>query len=120
MNTFKLVVGILSVILAMFVLFQSCTAGFVIGVSGDEKDASASGGLFVAIGFLVSGIIAIAARKTKGGTITAGIIYILAGIIGYATKGVYKDLQVWSWLSGIMGAIFLANGITMKKNSTDA
>jgi hypothetical protein len=41
-------------------------------------------------------------------TITAAVFYILAFIIGIANVGtVYKDLQIWSILNLIFGALLL-------------
>ena len=69
MKTAKLVIGIVSIVLALVMLFQSCAAnvGSVLATAG--TDMSGAIGTFAAILLIVAGIIGIAARKSKGGTI---------------------------------------------------
>ena len=71
MKTAKLVIGIVSIVLALVMLFQSCAAnvGSVLATAG--TDMSGAIGTFAAILLIVAGIIGIAARKSKGGTIAA-------------------------------------------------
>ena len=71
MKTAKLVIGIVSIVLALVMLFQSCAAnvGSVLATAG--TDMSGAVGTFAAILLIVAGIIGIAARKSKGGTIAA-------------------------------------------------
>ena len=73
MKTAKLVIGIVSIVLALVMLFQSCAAnvGSVLATAG--TDMSGAVGTFAAILLIVAGIIGIAARKSKGGTIAAFI-----------------------------------------------
>ena len=108
MKTSKLVIGILSIVFSLVILFQSCAAnvGSVLGSNG--KDTSGSVGTLVAILLIVAGIIGIAARSSKGGSIAATIIYAIAGIsaIG-ASTGIYKDLLIWGVLSLIFAVVFL-------------
>ena len=76
MKTAKLVIGIVSIVLALVMLFQSCAAnvGSVLATAG--TDMSGAIGTFAAILLIVAGIIGIAARKSKGGTIAAFIFYV--------------------------------------------
>lgn len=107
MKTSKLVIGIISIVLSLVILFQSCAAN-VGSALGNGKDTSGSVGTLVAILLIVAGIIGIAARKSKGGAIAATIVYAIAGIsaIG-ASTGIYKDLVVWGVLSLIFAVVFL-------------
>ena len=77
MKTAKLVIGIVSIVLALVMLFQSCAAnvGSVLATAG--TDMSGAVGTFAAILLIVAGIIGIAARKSKGGTIAAFIFYLI-------------------------------------------
>ncbi|MGX7148244.1 hypothetical protein [Enterococcus ureasiticus] len=79
MKTAKLVIGIISIILSLFVLFQSC----VVGIVAFTTRSSPGNGVFVAAGF-----------------------YIAGGIIAFLLAGGYVDLYIWSVLSIIFGAIF--------------
>lgn len=99
MKTWKLVSGILSIVLCFFVTLQSCAAGLVNAVE-DNGQNSGTAGLFVAIMMLVGGIVSVVVRKStgKGGNIALIIIFGLAALIGYTGAGNYKDLTVWaSW-----------------------
>ena len=87
MKTAKLVIGIVSIVLALVMLFQSCAAnvGSVLATAG--TDMSGAVGTFAAILLIVAGIIGIAARKSKGGTIAA---FILPDRVGRCVAGVCR------------------------------
>ena len=97
MKTWKLVAGILSIILFVVVSFQSCAAGVVNAI---ENDGGISGtvGVMVAILILAGGIVSIASRKAsgKGGNIALIILFGLAALFGYVGHGNYSDLVIWS------------------------
>lgn len=97
MKTWKLVSGILSIILSVFVTFQSFLAGAVNAMEA-KGGTSGSIGLFVAILMLAGGIVAIASRKSdkKGGNIALLVLFGLAALIGFTGHGNYSDLLVWS------------------------
>lgn len=118
MKTSKLVIGIVSIVLALVVLFQSCAAGVGSALNGGT-DTSGSTGTLVAILLIVAGIVGIAAKKSKGGAIAATIIYFVAGIsaIG-ASTGLYKDLLVWGVLSLIFAVVFLISIFKQDYSST--
>ena len=99
MKTWKLVSGILSIVLFVVVTFQSCAVGTANALT-DSKDTSGTSGIFVAILMLSGGIVSIATRKAqgKGGNIALIILFGLAALIGYASNGIFEDLVVWaSW-----------------------
>lgn len=114
MKTAKLVIGIISIVLFVIIAFQSCFAGVVEAIE-DEGGTSGSAGIILALSMLIAGIVGIAARKSKGGTITAGVFYIFGAIIGFANMGVYADLAVWSFVSLVFGALFILFGVRQKK-----
>lgn len=97
MKTWKLVSGILSIILFVFVTFQSCAAGIGNALQ-DNGEASGSAGVIVAIMLLAGGIVSIATRnaKGKGGNIALIILFGLGAIIGFAMAGSYTDLNIWA------------------------
>ncbi len=97
MKTWKLVSGILSIILFVFVTFQSCAAG-VANTLQDNGEISGSAGIIVAICMLSGGIVSIATRKSErnGGNIALIILFGLAALIGFAGYGSYSDLAIWS------------------------
>ncbi|MEA4964794.1 MAG: hypothetical protein VB055_03070 [Oscillospiraceae bacterium] len=114
MKTAKLVIGIVSIVLSMFVLFQSCAAG-VGNALAENGEASGSAGLMVAILMLIAGIVGIATRKSKGGGITTGVFYAVAGILGICNYGSYSDLMVWSILCFIFAVVFIIGSVKMPK-----
>ena len=97
MKVWKLVSGILSIILFVFVSFQSCAAG-VSNALEANGEASGSAGIIVAILMLAGGIVSIATRKSlgKGGNIALIVLFGLAAIIGFAGYGSFSDLAIWA------------------------
>jgi hypothetical protein len=106
MKTAKLSMGIVSIVLAFVVLFQSCAAGVGSALT-NSKDSSGGTGVFFAILFIIAGIVGIVARSSKGGTIAATIIYAIAGLIGVTATGIFKDLVVWGVIALIFAVVFL-------------
>ena len=70
MKTWKLVSGILSTVLFLVVMFQSCAAGVVDAIQG-QGGTSGGAGMLTGILMLAGGIVSIATRKAvgKGGEI---------------------------------------------------
>ncbi len=97
MKTWKLVSGILSIVLFIFVSFQSCAAGMSNALE-DNGELSGTAGLLVAILLLTGGIVSIVTRKSngKGGNIALIILYGLGTLIGFAGHGSYSDLVIWA------------------------
>ena len=114
MKVWKLVSGILSIILFVLVTFQSCAAG-VVNALEDNGEVSGSAGLLVAVLMLAGGIVSIATRKSvkKGGNITLIILFGLAALIGFANYGNYSDLAIWSgWclINAILALVAIISG----------
>ena len=96
MKTWKLVSGILSIILFVLVSFQSCAAGLGNAIE-ENGEVSGTAGLFVAIMLLTGGIVSIATRKGgKGGNIALIILFGIGSLLGYTMAGSYADLKVWA------------------------
>lgn len=114
MKTWKLVSGILSIVLSAFVLFQSSIAGLA-NVLEENGEVGGSAGLLVAVLLLAGGIVSIATRKGgKGGNIALIILFGLAALIGFGNAGSYKDLNVWSgWC--VICAVLALLGLFRKK-----
>ncbi len=105
MKTTKLVLGILSIVLSIIIMFQSCAAGIGNAIAA-QGETSGSSGLLLALFLLASGIVGVAARNNKGGAIAAAILYVVGGLIGISNVGTYSDLQVWAVIMFIFAAIF--------------
>lgn len=96
MKIWKLVSGILSIVLFVIVTFQSCAAG-IVNVMEESEEVSGSAGVIVAIMLLAGGIVSIATRNGgKGGNIALIILFGLGALIGFTNVGRFSDLYVWS------------------------
>lgn len=114
MKTAKMIIGILSLVFSVAIFVQSCATGIGNALTNNTKDTSGGAGVVVGLFFIASGIVAIAAKKSKGGAIAATVLYALAGIIALANQGTYSDLLFWGILALIL-AVFFAVSIFMQK-----
>ena len=119
MKTWKLVSGILSIVLSIFVMFQSSAAGLLNALDG-SKESSGTAGLFVAFLMIAGGIVSIAVRKkiSNGGNIALIVIFGLAALIGFVSAaGKFKDLYIWgSWC--LLLAVLAIVCIIKNRNNT--
>ena len=118
MKTTKLVIGIVSIVLFAIITFQSCAVGLGNAIS-DNGEVSGSGGIILAFSMLIAGILAIACRKSKPGSIVAGAFYAFGGLIGICNAGTFSDLKIWSILSFIFAAVIIIGSIFSKKQSVN-
>lgn len=112
----RLVIGILSILLSLFILFQSCAAG--LGNALEENGASSgSMGTFTAIFIMAAGITAICTRNTvkKAGPVAAAILYFIAGAFTIGQGSTFGDLPIWGGISAVMGVFFIICAFMKKK-----
>ena len=116
MKTWKLVSGILSIILFVFVMFQSCAAGLSNTIEGNGE-LSGTAGVFVAVLMLAGGIVSVATRMAKGngGNIALIILFGIAALIGLNGHGSYGDLEIWAWWC-VINAVLAFFGLFRRKN----
>ena len=96
MKTWKLVSGILSVVLSLVVMFQSCAAG-IVNTMSENGQVSGLAGVIVAIMMLAGGIVSIVTRKGgKGGSIALIVVFGIATLLGYGLAGNFSDLNIWA------------------------
>ena len=110
MKIWRLVSGILSIVSFFIITFQSCAVGLANSLKDNKDDTSAAGGVIVAVGLLVAGIVATALwkEKNKGRDIALIVLNGLTALVGFANQGVFSDLVIWSsWalICAIMAAI---------------
>lgn len=122
MKVWKLVSGILSMILFVLVAFQSCAAG-VSNALEANGEVSGSAGIIVAILMLAGGIVSVVTRKSekKGGNIALIILFGLAALIGFTNYGSYSDLAIWSgWclINAILAIVAIITGKKKTKETT--
>jgi hypothetical protein len=113
-QTPRIVIGIITIVLFFLLQFQSCAAG--IGESlqslfSEEAGTSGITGYMCSFFFLIAGIVSIACRKSKGGSIVAGSIYALCGLVLINESFSYfQDLAFYCFLSFVFGGIMIISG----------
>lgn len=119
MKVTKLVVGILQMVLAAFILFQSCAIGASHAMENKTNDSGGTVGLIVAALFLVCGIVYVATRNSQGlgGDIAGLVLMIIAWILGITNAHDYGDLQIWGWLALIIGLVFFVWHLMLNKKA---
>ena len=115
MKTAKMILGNVSMVLFLIIIFQSCAAG-ISNTLSDNGEVSGSAGTILAFCMLIAGIVGVAGKNSKGASITAGCFYLIGGLLGIANVGSFADLMIWSVLSLIFAAVFIIAGIKQKKN----
>ena len=114
--TAKLIIGIISIVLFVLVAFQSCAAGLG-NAMANNGETGGSFGFIVALNLLITGIIAIVARKsTKKApwiicTVLLWLNYFYAKMFG----GSYADLVIWGFISFAFGVFYLFSAVHTKK-----
>ena len=108
MKILKLVTGILCLLFAVIVLFQSCAAGVSNSLS-DSGEISGSAGVLVAVCMIAGGIVMLVTRKSekRGGSIAGVILFLLGALIGMPNAGSFADLKIWSGFCLILGVMNL-------------
>ncbi|MFD2615745.1 MULTISPECIES: hypothetical protein [Terrilactibacillus] len=77
-------------------------------------ESGGSGGFILALLMLISGIIILAAKRSRGAQITSSVFLIIGGLIGLLLAGSYSDLYIWGIISivfGILNFVFVARKI---------
>ncbi len=118
MKTWKLVAGILNMVLFVVVAFQSCAAG-VVNTIEESESVSGSAGIFVAILMLVGGIVSVVVRKQegKGGNIALVVLFGMAFLIGISNAENFGDLKVWAVWCAINAGLALLCCFGKKKRA---
>ena len=102
----KLCLGIISIIISLLISLQACTL-LVSNALVENGRTNASSGILLAFFLLIAGIIAIAARRSRGGAVAATILYGMAGCVGAVTSlDGYQDIAIWTALCAILWLIF--------------
>lgn len=115
MKTWKLVSGIISIVLFVFVTFQSCAAG-IVNTMEENGEVGGSAGLIVAIMLMTGGIVSIVTRKGgKGGNIALIVLFAIGALCGFTMAGGCGDLYIWSaWC--VLNAVLAI--VSLVKNKT--
>jgi len=110
LSVWKLVSGIISVVMSAFIVYQSRLASLLATIQ-NTGDKSGSVGMIVAILILAGGIISIVTRYKGGGAnVPIILIFAFAGAYAITNHGEFLDLIVWgAWcfVCAIMAIISL-------------
>ena len=112
----KLIIGIISMVLFPIIGLQSCAAG-VYNALATNNESSGSFGFIVALNLLVSGIVAVVARKSikKAPWIVSAVFLWLNYFYAKLFSGSYSDLLIWGFLSFAIGVFYLFSCVHTKK-----
>jgi len=112
----RLIIGIISIVLFILILFQSCAAGMSNALQ-DNNATSGTSGFVLAIMMLIAGIVGIATRNSTSNitTMVPGGFYWFGSLLTIGTGATYGDLPIWGGLSFIFGLVFIVAGIKTKK-----
>lgn len=98
MKVWKIVSGVLSIVISLFVVSQSVFAGVYNILTGNGQ-SSGTAGIVVAIVMFTGGIVALATSNgSRGGDAAIAILYGIGALTGFFGAGSFLDLYVWaSW-----------------------
>lgn len=118
MKITKLVVGILQIVLAVYIVFQSIAVGIGHAME-NSSDTGGTAGMITAILFLTTGIVYISTRKSPklGGDIAGLVMMLLTWLFAITNAHDYSDLQIWGWLAFIIGVGFFVWHLIVNKKS---
>lgn len=111
MRVLRLLIGIASVIAFFFIFLKSC--GYA-PEPGSTEQVSGIGGFVMAALIFAAGAVGGTTRKNKITAIIAGVIYLIAALVGFLKIGMVQDMTVWAIASAVAGVFFLVGGIFMK------
>lgn len=117
-STGKLVIGILSIVLFVFIAMQSCAVGLGNAVL-DSKDSSGTSGLFCSIMLLVAGIVGVATRNSSksGGSIACAILYCFGWMIGSVGSKSFGDLEIWGGICFWFAIVHIVSIVIAKRKA---
>lgn len=107
-TTGRLVFGIFSILIFVFMVFQSCVVG-TINTFSYSGEISGTQGMLTAIMYLSAGITGIASRnsRSKGGPLASAILYWIGALFTAGGSDIYGDLMIWGVLAACLGLFFM-------------
>ena len=112
MKTTKLILGILSGVLFIIIMLQSCT--MTVGEALTENGgAGGIGGVMLSFCVLIGGVVGAAARNSRAGSIVAAVFYLIGTFFGFAADG-GVIMNVWAVLSAVFGVFFMVSAVVTK------
>lgn len=117
-STGRLVIGIISCVLPIMILFQSCAVGLANTLT-ENGSTSGSQGVVMALCMLVAGIVGICTRnsRTKTGPVISTVFYLFGAVLTFGGGDTYGDLPIWGGVCACFGIVFLIAAIKTKKEA---
>jgi len=114
----RLAIGVISIVLFVFIVFQSCAVGISNTLEDNGAD-SGSMGFWLAMFMLIAGIVGICTRNSnsKVGAIISTVLYWFASLYSIGESKTYPDIAVWGVISFAFGVVFLICAIKTKKQN---
>ena len=121
MKIWRIVSGIISIVVFFIISFQSCATSIVNVLDDNTSDTSAEAGIWVAFILLTAGIVSASLSKitSRGADIALILIFGLAALIGFTNLGTFGDLEVWSWWSAICSFVSFVTMWIPRKDKTE-
>ncbi len=98
----RVTVLILSLLLGAIMFFQTFL-GYVLGSAGNDEGIAGAG----AVGLLMSLLWLVAAAFVLPLPMVSVILFVVAGIFGFAASGDFPDLAVWGGISLVLAVLSL-------------
>jgi len=116
MKVAKLCLGLITFVLWFIVSFYSC-AQMMSDMGNGVTESTGAVGILSSIFVLIAGIVAIAARSSRGGAIATTILYAIVVLIEVTSNS--DMLGVFAFIFGCFGLVFFISIFTQKyKKST--
>ncbi|MDN5360541.1 MAG: hypothetical protein PWQ84_1604 [Thermotogaceae bacterium] len=109
----RIAVMIISIVLIVFIGFQSCALSFFGGFIDEETQESGSSGIIVAL--LFAFVAAFALKFPKVSMVFCVLIALISFSI--ASGGIYEDMYVWGTISIILAVMSLFGSREFKKKT---
>lgn len=110
----KIIICILSILLGIFVLFESYFARLLdvfITIFANEVSTTSYIGIIFSLLTLLAGITGLLALDSKEGSLITGTIYISAALIGFILHGFFLDLIVYGVILLIFGIFYIVDNL---------
>jgi hypothetical protein len=115
----RVIIGIITIVMTFLLWAVSCgtTAVGALDLSPEMASIGVSGAILSFL-WLTAGIVAIACRKSKGGSVTAGILHAI--FFSIMIKGDYSSeatapMMFFVFLSFVFAAVMIIGGIAQRK-----
>ena len=114
--TAKLILGIISMVIFAIVALQSCAVG-VGNTFSNNGESSGSFGFLIALNLLITGIIAVVARKSvkKAPWVISAVLLCLNYLYAKLFSGSFSDLLIWGFICFALAAFYLLSTVRTKK-----